>query len=70
MGNHFGENFPALPKLPTSVGCFHNKLSKNFDTTCKNVFLLNFTLKCVLVIIPSFLQHGMNHGVTQYKINV
>ena len=44
MGNHFGENFSALPKVqefPTSVGCAQKiatNLSEHFGTTCKNKF--------------------------------
>ena len=32
MGNHFGENLSALPKMqefPTSVGCFH-EIASNY----------------------------------------
>ena len=55
MGNHFGENLTALPKVeefPTSVECFHEiGTYKQFVTTCKKCFLImiiNYMRMCLV----------------------
>ena len=45
MGNHFGENLSALPKVqefPTSVGCFHEIATHCLNVSAQFVFFLLF----------------------------